>query len=102
MPDASGVARIRGRAGRLGLVGDEQHLGIIRVPVLRSVLVKVELAETAAERDVLRRRQALPAKQQDAVIEESVIDLAELRLVDARQVNAHHFRTEAIRQSSQL
>ena len=45
--------------------------------VLRQRVVAVELAEAAAELDVLFARDVLVAKEQDPVFEKRVIDLAE-------------------------
>ena len=53
MPLAAGVAAARRRAVRVGPVGDQQQLRIIRMPVAGQRVVPVQLAEAAAELDVL-------------------------------------------------
>src|SRR6266498_401392 len=67
-------------AVRLGYIGHQQQLGIIRMTVPRQRIVSVELAEAPAEGDVLLARDLLVAKQQDAAFQERGVDLVELVL----------------------
>ena len=50
--------------------------------VARQRVVPVELAEAAAEGDVLLARDLLVAEQQDAVLEERAVDLVELGVAE--------------------
>jgi hypothetical protein len=50
--------------------------------VARQRLVPVELAEAAAEGDVLLARDLLVAEQQDAALEEGAMDLVELGIAE--------------------
>ena len=50
--------------------------------VARQRIVIVELAEPAAEGDVLLARDLLVAKQQDAALEEGAVDLVELGVAE--------------------
>jgi hypothetical protein len=62
--------------------------------IARQRVMIVELAEAAAEGDVLLARDLLAAKQQDAFLEESAVDLVELGVaerlgeIDARDLGA--------------
>ena len=57
----------------------------------------VELAEAAAEFDVLLARYSLIAQQQNAVIEERAIDFAERLLAHvARYVDVAHFGAKTV------
>ena len=68
---------MKSNMGWFGLIGHEQDLGIVRVPIPRQCLVPVKLAEAAAELDVLLARDVLVAEKQDAVLEERTVNLTE-------------------------
>ena len=65
-------------------------------------IVPVELAEAAAEFDVLLARNVLIAKKQNAVIEERLVNLAEEGFADFRDVEVTHFRAERVREPAQF
>ena len=73
------------------------------MPIARQRVVRVELAEAAAESDVLLARYFLVAEQLgNAVVEEGLVDLGELIVVDRGcDVEALNFGAEAVRQGSE-
>jgi hypothetical protein len=71
--------------------------------VARQRVVAVELAEAAAEFDVLLAREFLVAQQQDAVLEKCAVDFAERLLAHvARHVDVAHFGAERVGQRPQF
>src|SRR5512132_1621208 len=99
MPLPPRVAAVRRAAVRFGLVRDEQDLGILGVTVAWQRLVPIELAKAAAELDVLFARDLLIAKEQDAVSQKSLVDLAEERLAHGlRDVHITDFGAECVRE----
>src|SRR5215471_3326169 len=82
MPLLAGVLGGRLLAVFLRDVGDQQQLGIVGMAVARQVVVPIELAETAAEGDVLLARDLLVAEQQDAALQEGAVDLVELGVAE--------------------
>jgi hypothetical protein len=82
VPEMASVLGGRRLAVRLWDVGDQQQLGIVGMAVTRQALVPVELAEAAAEGDVLLARDLLVAEQQGAALEEGAVDLVELGIAE--------------------
>jgi hypothetical protein len=65
--------------------------------VARQGIVRIELAETAAERDVLLARDLLLAEQQDPAFQECAMDPIELGIGERLgEVDALHFRAEGV------
>ena len=73
------------------------------MPVARKRVVLIELSEAAAEFDVLLARDFLIAPQQDAVLEKSAVQFAEIALADvARHVKIANLGTERVRKGTQV
>ena len=70
--------------------------------VARQRVVAVELAEAAAELDVLLARDVLVAEEQDAVIEKRLVDFAEESFAHVRDVDVAHLGAERVRELAQL
>ena len=71
--------------------------------VARQRVVPVELAEAAAEVDVLLARDVLVAKEQDAVIEKRVVDFSERALAHRfTDVDAQNFGAQRMRKAAQI
>ena len=67
------------------------------MPVAWKGVMAIELSEAPAELDVLLPRDILAAKQQDTVLQERLIDLAEERLAHRRRdIDIANFRTQRI------
>ena len=67
--------------------------------VARQRVVAVELAEAAAEVDVLLARDVLVAEQQDAVVEEGTVDLVELGVAERLgEIDTLHLGAEGMAQ----
>jgi hypothetical protein len=99
MPLLAGVLRGRRLAVLLRDVGDQQQLGIIGMAITRQVVVPVELAEAAAEGDVLLAGDLLVAEQKDAALEEGAMDLVELGVAERLgEVDALDFGAEGVAQ----
>ena len=99
VPLATGVARIRWRAVGVGLVGDQQQFGILRMAIERQRIVFIQCAEAAAEFNMLLARDVLITKQQNAVVEKRLVDFAEGGFAHRRgDVDVTHLRAECVRQ----
>ena len=67
--------------------------------IARQRIVPVELAEAAAEGDVLLARDLLVAEQQDAALEEGAMDLVELGVAERLgEIDALDFGAERVGQ----
>ncbi len=65
--------------------------------------MRVELAETPAEFQVLLARDVLVAEQQDAMFQERPVDLAKIRLADRRRdIDVAHLRAERVGKTPQF
>ena len=63
----------------------------------------VEFAEAAAELDVLLARDVLVAQEQDAMVEEGLVNLAERAFAHRlRDVDVADFRAQRVRQAAQF
>ena len=98
----AGVLRRRLLAALLGDVGDQQQLGIVGVTIPRQGVVPVELAEAAAEGDVLLARNLLVAEQQDAAFQELRMDLVEFVVAERLgEIDALDLGAERVGQRSE-
>ncbi len=71
------------------------------MPIARQRIVPVELTEAAAELDVLLAGDVLIAEQQDAVVEERPVDLAEFRFGHRpADVDVADFSAQRVRQTA--
>lgn len=93
MPEVAGIAQADGLAVLLD-VRDDQHLGVARE--LEFLLhVDLQRPEAAAERDLLRGRDALVAEHEHMVVEVCAVDAREILVGQrAAQVQADHFGAE--------
>src|SRR5262245_2067795 len=98
MPIAPRIIPGRRLARGLGLADDEHDLGNFRQPPgCRVALMLVELAEAAAECNVLLARQRLSAEQQHAMIEKRLVYRVERCFIQRlAEIGARYFGTERI------
>jgi hypothetical protein len=102
MPLLAGVLGGRRLAVLLRDVGDQQQLGIVGMAVARQVVVPVELAEAAAEGDVLLARDLLVAEQKDAALQERAMDLIELGVAERLgEIDALDLGAEGVAQGAE-
>ena len=76
-------------------IGNHHHLGVSFKHGLGMIRRRFHLAETAAESDVLLRRELLAANSYDAAFEKDLLDFTKGRILDmVRQIEAENLRTQ--------
>jgi hypothetical protein len=98
MPLPARVTAVRRTSIQLGLVRHEEDFGVLGMAIPRQCVMAVQLAEVAAEFNVLLAGYVLIPEKQYAVLQECMIDLAEECFAHLRHVHIANLCAERVRE----